>query len=355
MIGTEIALNFVKALCGNTLAKDMEEAKKETEFLVVINANPGSRALVENGEYCRRVSPDNVDINRNFDVQWDKADKGDADTNPGKSAFDQPESRILKQLMAHFQPHAYLDLHSGFKGMFFPNQVANDKALSTKLQRLVAPVDESTCNCPLGVANEAVGYHTAGSALDYSFSVLNVPFAMAVEVFIGKRKDAKELEDRWNAQKKDLLKPIMTGSSFLENGIAADTVIPMSLIESGDQTEQSPEAINCLNTFNPTNKLKFTEIIDKWTNALAQLSIKSRQIPANAAIEAIRMSKEKGMSFRQKIEEPQQEEVPVWIAVKALGLLLVVYIGMKYYNVKQSKSAEAAPLNVQMSPVQISD
>jgi hypothetical protein len=105
LIGSEIALNFVKALCGQARAADIEEAKKETEFLVVLNANPGSRSLVEQGEFCTRVNPAQVDINRNFDVNWEKADHNDADTNPGAHAFDQPEARILKKVMEEFKPH----------------------------------------------------------------------------------------------------------------------------------------------------------------------------------------------------------------------------------------------------------
>merc|ERR1719281_1225423 len=101
--------------------------------------------------------------------------------------------------------------------MFFPNQAALDEKLATKLQRLTASIDEATCQCPLGTANKEVGYHTAGSALDYSFSVLKVPFAMAMEVYINEddTDTIKTLESRWASQKGDLLKPLATGSSFL--------------------------------------------------------------------------------------------------------------------------------------------
>merc|ERR1740117_1531902 len=106
--------------------------------------------MVEQGDYCTRVNANKVDINRNFDIDWQTAEHGNADTNPGTHAFDQPEARILKTVMEKFQPHAHLDLHSGFRGMFFPNQVAADPELSMQLQRLTAPVDEAACKCPLG-------------------------------------------------------------------------------------------------------------------------------------------------------------------------------------------------------------
>merc|ERR1719379_2894272 len=96
----------------------------DTDFLIVNNANPGSRVVVDQGDFCRRTNRHLVDINRNFDIQYDQADRGKGpgeDDWPGHQAFDQPESRILKKLMEDFKPHAYIDLHSGYRGMFFPN------------------------------------------------------------------------------------------------------------------------------------------------------------------------------------------------------------------------------------------
>jgi hypothetical protein len=248
--------------------------------------------------------------------------------------------------------------------MFFPNQVANDKQLATKLQRLVAPVNEAACNCPLGVANKEVGYHTSGSALDYSFSVLKVPFSMAVEVFLGSKSEEKELAARWKTQKETLMQPERKGSSFLENGISADAIVPMSFIETGDALEKDTPK-QCKKYFNPMTQSSFDETVSKWTNAIAQLSIKSREIPADAAVELVR--KYPQMSFRQqwKFDDwrndygfdstVKQVGNHAMFALKALGLLLVIYIGFKYYKVKQSKSAEAAPITAQMAPVQISD
>lgn len=359
LIGSEIALNFIKALCSKDAAADIEAAKVNTEFLVVMNANPGSRKSVENGDTCKRVDPAGVDINRNFETaDWaNQGQSSQGDTNPGTHAFSEPESRILKNLMLDFKPHAYLDVHSGFKGMFFPNAVANDLELSTKLQRLVAPVDEAACNCPLGTANKEVGYYTAGSALDYTFSVLKVPFSMAMEVYLDPHETSEiaKLEARWNTQKSELLKPIATGGSFLEDGVSADKVFPMNLINSGDNMIQSQHGqINCLTYFNPVESDTFDKVVSTWTNALAQLSIKSKAIPVNAAIEALKKPAQ-DLKFREYVQEMPEESSPVWFALKCLGLLLVIYVGFKYYKVKQGKSAEEAPLHAQMAPVQVSD
>jgi hypothetical protein len=376
MIGSEVALNFLKALCGQGDPRglpDLAEAKKGTEFLVVINANPIGRSKVEKGDFCTRTNGNHVDINRNFDYEYQDVDRNNADTNPGVTAFDQSEARLLKYLMETFHPHAYLDLHSGFRGMFFPNGVAEDPELTSQLLHLCAPVDESACKCPLGVANKEVGYHTAGSALDYGFSKVKIPFAMAVEVYLDEDEAAEisELENRWNSQKTDLLKPIAKRSDFMVKGIPKNSKLQMSFIQtkSKDTSEMSPEG--CLKYFNPINRISFRKTLTTWSNAIASLSIKSREIDSNAAGQASEFearkkhkknkknrdfkSRNKGLAFHQITKEEEEGESPMWIAAKVLGLLFIVYIAIKYYKVKQSKAAEAAPFAPQTSPVQVSD
>ena len=40
----------------------------------MVNANPISRAKVEEGEYCLRENENGVDINRNYDSHWEYND-----------------------------------------------------------------------------------------------------------------------------------------------------------------------------------------------------------------------------------------------------------------------------------------
>jgi len=279
MIGPEIAMNFIKALCGKARAQDLvvdiEEAKKDTEFIIVVNANPYVRREVEQRDYCKHSNRNNADLNQNFDINFDKVDRSSWETTPGKSPFDQPEANALQFVMNKYKPHAYLDLHSGYRGIFLPNQVSDDPEFGMQLQRLIAPVNEAVCKCPLGFANKEIGYHTAGSALDYSFSVVKIPFALAMEVYIGENnaEEIKDLEARWSTQKTDLLK-----TSFMENGISS---IPMVQTKWKDTSKLSSD--ECLKRWNPTTELSFNNTVNTWTNALASLSIKSREVKANAA------------------------------------------------------------------------
>lgn len=47
------------------------EARQNNEFMLVVNANPGSRMQVEQGDWCLRVNPNGVDLNRNWDEHWE--------------------------------------------------------------------------------------------------------------------------------------------------------------------------------------------------------------------------------------------------------------------------------------------
>lgn len=68
LISPESGLHFVKTLCGETdLSEQAKHVLRDSEFQIVVNANPESRKKVEQGDFCLRVNPDGVDLNRNWD------------------------------------------------------------------------------------------------------------------------------------------------------------------------------------------------------------------------------------------------------------------------------------------------
>merc|ERR1719261_1169293 len=84
--------------------------------MVVLNGNPLSRQKVEVGDYCLRANPEGVDLNRNYDEEWNV----DGDEDGGPHPFSEPETRILKQVMTDFQPTSFITVHSGTYGMYMP-------------------------------------------------------------------------------------------------------------------------------------------------------------------------------------------------------------------------------------------
>merc|ERR1719473_2664514 len=68
LISPESGFHLIKSLCGETdLSDRAREVLKDSEFQIVVNGNPASRAQVERGSFCLRTNPAGVDLNRNWD------------------------------------------------------------------------------------------------------------------------------------------------------------------------------------------------------------------------------------------------------------------------------------------------
>jgi len=118
LISPESGLHFIKSLCGETGLKERAaKILQDSEFQIVVNGNPESRKHVETGDFCLRVNPNGVDLNRNWDEEWQPTTVMDSvDTNPGPSPFSEPETQIFKELVSNYRPTNFLTVHSGTKG-----------------------------------------------------------------------------------------------------------------------------------------------------------------------------------------------------------------------------------------------
>merc|ERR1719158_1748971 len=98
LISPESGLHLIQSLCGETdLSAKARETLKDSEFEIVLNGNPRSRSKVEQGDFCLRVNENGVDLNRNWDEKWEaEPDLAPQHTNPGPSAFSEPETRVFK-------------------------------------------------------------------------------------------------------------------------------------------------------------------------------------------------------------------------------------------------------------------
>mgnify|MGYP000910451732 FL=1 len=79
MISAETGLHLVRQLCEKEPNKNMNISQilQKNKFRLVINSNPISRKLVEDGSYCQRTNENDVDINRNWDAHWSKVTLSD--------------------------------------------------------------------------------------------------------------------------------------------------------------------------------------------------------------------------------------------------------------------------------------
>merc|ERR1719321_2380839 len=132
LISPESGLYFIKALCNDMPLKaetapgllelnSAADVLEDSEFQMVLNANPRSRRKVEAGEFCLRTNPEGVDLNRNWDEHYEhEAATFGATSNPGPNPFSEPETRIFKKLVTDYRPTTFLTIHSGTRGMYMP-------------------------------------------------------------------------------------------------------------------------------------------------------------------------------------------------------------------------------------------
>merc|ERR1719428_1309955 len=174
LISPETGLHFIKTLCGETdLSSRAADALADTEFQIIINGNPASRSKVEQGDFCLRVNPDGVDLNRNWDEEWQASpDLAPADTNPGPAPFSEPETRVFKKLVSEYRPTNFLTIHSGTRGMYMPWAYDMEhlaKRNQPEMMNILRKLDTDHCECPFGAAGKEVGYSCPGTCLDWVY------------------------------------------------------------------------------------------------------------------------------------------------------------------------------------------
>jgi len=279
LISPESGLHFIKTLCGE--AGDKERAAgilQDSEFQMVVNGNPASRQHVETGDFCLRVNPDGVDLNRNWDEKWQaEAEFDTIDTNPGPKPFSEPETRVFKELVTAYKPTNFLTVHSGTKGLYMPwaydMEHLADRNQPAMMQILKA-LDKDHCECPFGAAGREVGYSCPGTCLDWVYDQLKTPYAFAFEIYTGPEMDGM-LKSRWQAKLAE------EGGSFIQaNRTLAHkhfkdvfSANPSDFVQlKSEKHRHGMTEEECFSNFNPDTKERFEWVVDNWSNAYLDMA-----------------------------------------------------------------------------------
>jgi len=287
LISPESGLHFIKTLCGETGELNKERATKtlqDSEFQIVVNGNPASRTKVEQGDFCLRVNPNGVDLNRNWDEEWSPVTVMDSvDTNPGEAPFSEAETKVFKELVSNYKPTNFLTVHSGTKGMYMP-WAYDMEHLATRNQKsmieILKSLDKDHCECPFGAAGKEVGYSCPGTCLDWVYDKLNTPYAFAFEIYTNPDMNPY-LKERWEDKMKE------QGASFLQltetlgnekfkdffQQTPSDFVQVRS--ESGQEIqlrENTMSADECFTNFNPDSQERYTETVQNWSEAYLDMA-----------------------------------------------------------------------------------
>lgn len=273
LISPETGLRLLQVLCGQGSDEDVQlvqlatTALKDSQFMFVINANPRSRTKVEDGSYCLRANPAGVDLNRNWDEQW-QSSSSEAQTNPGDRPFSEPESRIHRRFLEDFRPTTYLSVHSGTRGLYMPwaydmKHLANRNCEA--MMQILKDLDAKHCQCPFGAAGKEVGYSCPGTSVDWVYEKLNTSYAFAFEIYVSPSFDA-ELKDRWEkARGSSLLQSARTQLKSLEDH--ADLL----LRERGAGSSEERD-LQCFATFNPDTEEMYNSTVKNWVAAYLELA-----------------------------------------------------------------------------------
>jgi len=166
-------------------------ALRRTVFQVVPLENAGGRAAVESGKLCLRKNGRGagVDTNRNWAVHWGHKER---DYDPyeeagGAAPFSEPEAVLLRDALAAFRPHAWVNVHSGMRALFLPfDHVAREAPGpgGDAMRSILGALKQRHCaDCVVGSGGAAVGYLAHGTATDYVYINMSVPIAFTWEIY----------------------------------------------------------------------------------------------------------------------------------------------------------------------------
>ncbi|XP_004500881.1 uncharacterized protein [Cicer arietinum] len=195
LITSELALRILSILSEEKILPDKDEASLNSTLdklviKVVPMENLNGRKLVEGGDLCERRNGRGVDLNRNWSVDWGKKEKDydPYEENPGIAPFSEPESQIMRKLAISFEPHIWINVHSGMEALFMPYDHKNTTPDGLPLQRmksLLEEVNQLHCQkrCMIGSGGGSVGYFAHGTATDFMYDVVRVPMAFTFEIY----------------------------------------------------------------------------------------------------------------------------------------------------------------------------
>lgn len=172
---------------------------------VVPMENVNGRKLVEAGDLCERRNGRGVDLNRNWSVDWGKKEKDydPYEENPGTAPFSEPETQIMRKLAVSFDPHVWINVHSGMEALFMPYDHKNttpDGLSSHQMKLLLEEVNQLHCQkrCMIGSGGGSVGYLAHGTATDYMYDIAKVPMAFTFEIYGDEAASSKDCFKMFN-------------------------------------------------------------------------------------------------------------------------------------------------------------
>lgn len=298
LITVESGLDFVRTLCGDgDKAERAGHVLDNTDFVILPNANPISRAKVEKGYACKRTNEDGVDLNRNWgDEHRDVNEAGkDSEMNPGPNGFSEPETQIMRDLVNEERPDIFLSVHSGAYLLGTPFGYTGDREAKNEpaMLEVLGPISEKYCNgrCPFGSLQKMISYKSMGCDIDYA-SEQGVPYVFEWEIYVDPTtREFYAQKAKSNAGGGEMGEDAQTffwgqGTNLLQSGASvrrslrgtaasgsrASGRAGMRLQRMAGAPEMAEDPQGCTAQFNPQSETETKNVIDNWTGAYLALA-----------------------------------------------------------------------------------
>lgn len=202
-LGAEIGLALMKTLCENDARAKKLLAGANFKFFPLMNPSgragnlPEKKITGEHDEDCvlRRTNSRGVDLNRNFDEEWDSVEGNSAYPGPVDYRGPRPESEIetktLIKVGKEFMPDLYIDIHTGAFTQLMPYSCNTTDLPESDMDRLSALVqhaqsggghDSFTVQPESGQGSKLL-YVATGSTMDFFYNTLRTPYAYTWETY----------------------------------------------------------------------------------------------------------------------------------------------------------------------------
>ncbi|KAI7733823.1 hypothetical protein M8C21_011694, partial [Ambrosia artemisiifolia] len=210
LITTELALRILSILSEEQFLPKVDPLLlKKTLEKIVIKVVPvenlNGRKKVEAGDLCERRNGRGVDLNRNWSVDWGKKEKDfdPYEEYPGPAPFSEPEAQLMRKLSTSFDPHIWVNVHSGMEALFMPYDHKNTTPSgiqSQKMKLMLETLNHLHCGdrCVVGSGGGSVGYLAHGTTTDYMYDVARVPMSYTFEIYGDEKASSRDCFKMFN-------------------------------------------------------------------------------------------------------------------------------------------------------------
>jgi len=299
---SEIAMNLLTKLCSG----DEHKLLNDVTFTTIPVFNPDGRGRTDaalglgtgiRDQSCgdRRKNGKFVDLNRNFDWDWDDlvASSGDALSTSyrGPAPNSEMESQTLDALAGAVKPDMYIDIHTGTLAMYAPWNHNSSGAPNTDeaialLDKVATGTSWHRNQRPKFGVGGIVSYLASGTAADFVFAKHHPRYAFIFETYL-EAANAGNTESRMGISSADLTQKLPRGAMAHRVAAnrrppphAADSLQPQELRRLALQRSTFANATvssskpsewvgdSCFEYFSPTDDEGLEGLVRAWTSAL---------------------------------------------------------------------------------------